>query len=581
MARCYPDYSGGHVPAPSKAEQRVYVALQDQLPDAYTVFHSVAWISRLHGGEATDGETDFLIAHPELGLLAIEVKGGGVRVDYRTGQWSSVDAQAKEHPISNPFRQAVRGKHSLLGKLREHPDWKRLGIGRIVVGHGVLFPDVADGHRLRGPDAPVEILGDSSDITHIRQWVERVFEHWRGSGTGMPEPSGMLGPAGVDLVRRVFARVVEVRPLLSHAAALEEDERLRLTAEQVRVLDLLSRQRRVAISGGAGTGKTLLAVEKAKRLAAEGFSTLLTCFNRPLADHMRSLCIGIAGLEVASFHQVCEAWANAAFCEGQDVLAQARLHYPRGDHFSLQLPAAFTLAVEAVAKRYDAIVVDEGQDFPDEFWLPLELSLSDPDRSPLYVFFDENQSVYRLADAFPMDLSPVGLSKNCRNTKIIHAAAFRHYTGPDAEPPSVPGVPIVRLMEESLERQARAISRFVTRLLTDDKFSCRDVVILIADRARRSEYERALTATSLPHGTTWGTKSASEGRVLIDTIARFKGLESLAAVVWLGAREDTMEGRETLYVGLSRARSILCVCGAEASLHDALGPSEPNTAAKG
>lgn len=579
MARCYPDYGGGNVPTPSRAEQRVYVALQEQLPDDYTVFHSVAWISRLQSGEAADGETDFLVTHPQMGLLAIEVKGGGVRVDYRTGQWSSVDAQAKEHPISNPFKQAVRGKHSLLGKLREHPDWRRLGIGRIVVGHGVLLPDVANGRRLRGPDAPAEILGDNSDISQIHRWIEGVFEHWRGSGAGSPEASGTLGPAGIDLVRRVFARVVEVRPLLSHVAAVEDDERLRLTAEQVRVLDLLSRQRRVAVSGGAGTGKTLLAVEKAKRLAAEGFSTLLTCFNRPLADHMRALCADIDGLEVASFHQVCEAWAKAASGEGQDVLEQARLHYPRGDHFALHLPTAFTLAVEAVSKRYDAIVVDEGQDFSDEFWLPLELSLADPDRSPLYVFFDENQAVYRLASGFPMNLSPVGLSKNCRNTETIHRAAFRHYTGPSAEPPPVPGAPIVRLVEESLDRQARAIARFVARLLTDEKFSSRDVVVLIADRARRSDYERALLATSLPSGVVWGTKSALQRAVLIDTVARFKGLEALAAIVWLGTRADTLDGRETLYVGLSRARSILCVCGTTTSVEEALGPSALEPAA--
>ncbi len=61
-------------------------------------------------------------------------------------------------------------------------------------------------------------------------------------------------------------------------AALAEDECriLALTEEQFSVLDTLARLRRVAVSGGAGTGKTLLALEKAKRLAGEGFETLLT-----------------------------------------------------------------------------------------------------------------------------------------------------------------------------------------------------------------------------------------------------------------------------------------------------------------
>ena len=70
---------------------------------------------------------------------------------------------------------------------------------------------------------------------------------------------------------------------------LADDDRelLRLTEQQFAVLDRLRRQRRVSISGGAGTGKTVLALEKARRLAREGSGVLLTCFNRPLADNLR------------------------------------------------------------------------------------------------------------------------------------------------------------------------------------------------------------------------------------------------------------------------------------------------------
>ena len=573
MARCYPDYGGGAFSFPSKAEQKVYTALKERLPDSFSVFHSVAWIAKNQAGEAADGETDFLVAHPDQGILAIEVKGGGVRVDYRTGQWSSVDALGREHQIANPFKQAMRGKHSLLAKLREHPDWKRIGIGRVPAGHAVLLPDLADARRLQGPDAPAEILGDASDLAHIDRWVERVFGHWRGADVHKVDAASILGTAGVDLVRRVFARVVEVRPLLSHVAAEEEEERLRLTADQVRVLDLLARQRRVAVSGGAGTGKTLLAAEKARRLAAEGFSTLLTCFNRPLADYLQSLCAGVNGLEVANFHQVCEGWAKEASALGRDVIAETNLHYPRGDYFDLQLPAAFSLATDIVRRRYDAIVVDEGQDFSDEFWLPLELSLVDADRSPLYVFYDENQAVYRLASGFPLRMAPIALSKNCRNTRVIHHAAFRHYEGPDAEPPPLEGAPIIRLEEDTIDRQARAISRCVSQLVREEKFRPEDIVVLCADRIRRADYERALSGTALPAGTAWSTRGVKQsGRILIESVARFKGLESLICVLWLGPGQTDLDGRETLYVGLSRARSLLAVCGSRAAVGAAIGP---------
>jgi hypothetical protein len=573
MARCFPDYGGVAFAFSSKAEQKVYTALKEQLPDSYSVFHSVAWIARNQNGEASDGETDFLVAHPDEGILAIEVKGGGVRVDYRTGRWSSVDALGRVHQISNPFKQAMRGKYSLLAKLREHPDWKRIGIGRIATGHAVLLPDLTDARRLQGPDAPAEILGDASDLAHIDRWVGRVFGHWRGADVQKIDSVSTLGAAGVDLVRRVFARVVEVRPLLSHVAAEEEEERLRLTADQVQVLDLLTRQRRVAVSGGAGTGKTLLAAEKARRLAAEGFATLLTCFNRPLADHLHSLCIGINGLEVASFHQVCQGWAKEAAALGRDVIAEAKVQYPRYDYYSVQLPAAFTLATDIVKRRYDAIVVDEGQDFNDEFWLPIELSLVDADRSPLYIFYDENQAVYRLANGFPLKLAPIALSKNCRNTRVIHDAAFRHYRGPDAEPPPLVGTPIIRLEEDTIDRQARAISRYISQLLAEEKFCPEDIVVLCADRIRRSEYERSLSSTALPSGAAWNTSGVKQsGRVLVETVARFKGLESLACILWLGQGQADLDGRETLYVGLSRARSLLAVCGSHATVGDAIGP---------
>ena len=124
-----------------------------------------------------------------------------------------------------------------------------------------------------------------------------------------PKAAGFINDC-LDL--RIFARVVEVEPLLSFRIAEEEQRRIQLTNQQIRTLDMLSRQRRVAISGGAGTGKTVLAREKAQRLAAEGFKTLLTCYNRPLADFLRSTTGGHEGLIITSFHQFCHRWIQRA-----------------------------------------------------------------------------------------------------------------------------------------------------------------------------------------------------------------------------------------------------------------------------
>lgn len=79
-----------------------------------------------------------------------------------------------------------------------------------------------------------------------------------------------MGKRGVDVLREVFARSFVVALLISSQLADQEARRLVLTKDQIRVLDFLRSHRRVAVSGGAGTGKTVLALEKARRLASEG-----------------------------------------------------------------------------------------------------------------------------------------------------------------------------------------------------------------------------------------------------------------------------------------------------------------------
>src|SRR5690606_1112039 len=144
--------------------------------------------------------------------------------------------------------------------------------------------------------------------------------------------------------------------LLSARIQDEEVRRIELTRRQAMILDMLRRQRRVMISGGAGTGKTLIAREKAVRLADEGLRTLLVCFNRGLADHLREQCEGIDGLDVATFHQVCHRWASRARMElGRDVMAEAGRDHPGADKFELQMPLALANAVNLLGPAYDAI----------------------------------------------------------------------------------------------------------------------------------------------------------------------------------------------------------------------------------
>ncbi len=149
-----------------------------------------------------------------------------------------------------------------------------------------------------------------------------------------------------------------MRNPLSLQTAEDDREIVRLTEEQFHLLRFLSRRRRVAIGGCAGAGKTFLATEKAKQLAREGFRTLLTCYNRPLADHLALVTAGTENLEVLGFHQLCYRFAK-----------EAGLSMPTAnDHvFQEQYPDLLLQAASLLTDRlYDAIIVDEGQDFRDD-----------------------------------------------------------------------------------------------------------------------------------------------------------------------------------------------------------------------
>ena len=110
----------------------------------------------------------------------------------------------------------------------------------------------------------------------------------------------------------------------------------------------------------------MLALEKARRLADEGFRTLLTCYNRPLADHLASLCADSANLDVMSFHQLCHRQAQRANREsGRNLLAEAKVTYPGQESVRRAVSQCTRLLDRRFFRtRYEAIICDEGQDFP-------------------------------------------------------------------------------------------------------------------------------------------------------------------------------------------------------------------------
>lgn len=543
----------------SAAEGKVYRSLRDQLSDDYVVFFRVAWILRREQEQARDGEADFIVCHPARGYLSIEVKGGGVAFDAISGDWFSIDRFQKKHPIKNPIGQAQRAKYSVLTKLSEHPGWESHHHGNVIRGHAVFFPDIGNARALLRPDLPEALIGTEASLLSARKWVEQVFQYWSNQDpTQKP-----LGRKGVDMMSRVFARSFEVRPLVSSRLREQEERRLRLTRDQLRVLDLLRCQRRAAVSGGAGTGKTVLAVEKAKRLAADGFRTLLTCYNRQLADHLAEVCAGTPGLDVMSFHQLCH-WrierANAL--SNRDLLAEAKLTYPGVNLYDVQFPLALAYTAEVLPDQYGAIVCDEGQDFREEYWLPVELLLSDYRTSPLYVFFDDNQNIYARVSTFPIQTEPFSLITNCRNTDPIHQVAYRYYRGTPIDPPGNPGDEVQHLEGAGLDQQAMRLHANIVHLIANERVSPSAIAVLIVDSQHKQDFYRALIRRPLPRPAVWGEEvNRTSQTVLLDTVQRFKGLEADVVFLWGLDGIDPGQHQELMYVGISRAKSYCCIVG--------------------
>lgn len=547
----------------SRAEARFYEECRRQLPADVLVIYSANWIFRDGGGRLLEGEADFTIVVPQSGVFAVEVKGGGVSFEAETGRWSSLDRNRAAHEIKDPFKQASGERHAIKDQLLGHRTWRRWRGTRPTLGHAVMLPDIHDARPLLGPDRQRDFIGIDSDMTALVPWLARLQAFWVKPG------DDALGGPGLQLVEEILCSSIEVRPALRSVLDDAEQTRLRLTTNQAKILRIIGGRRRAVISGGAGTGKTLIAVEKARQLAESAESVVLLCYNRPLAD---ALAAGVADqhrITVLTFHQLCERRIAAARAmTGRDLLKEAQDAYPgNGDKhlFDVQMPYALALSNEILDEKYDALVVDEAQDFSDDYWFAVEELLRHPEEGPFYIFIDENQALYRQHAKLPVEDEPYHLTANCRNTAPIHRAGYAYYRGAIIDEPDLPGQDVRRVVVEGDAAQADAIANSVKSLLAEG-VQPGDITVLLAKRPK-ARLHALLLAHRLPAGTVWSIESPGQrNSVLVDTVGRFKGLEAQAVILWLGDETVAAEEWELVYVGTTRAKSLLYVVGSTRAL---------------
>lgn len=464
------------------------------------------------------GEIDFVICGPG-GLFVLEVKGG--RVACHAGVWETVNRYGETARLrESPFKQAEGALHGLREKLPAS------FTGVFVAGYAVVMPDV---QRLpASAEWDRAVLACGPDIRQFEAWLQRLIEHWRAKDTGKAAASPAQLRALQQYLRPDFEAVV---PL--HVSAHEVEMRIaRLTEDQLRLIDVVEANSRALCCGGAGTGKTMLALELARRWGAAGMKTVLACHSPWLKRFLERRAL--PGLTVS--------------------LADS-IH---------------VTARRAGIEKFDALIVDEGQDILNMDALArLDSCLSGGLDAGRWCFFHDvnNQSglcgAY-MPDAYDYlrDICParVPLRTNCRNSRPI---LQRIQTALDADlgNAEVGDGPAVReVCVVGANAAAEALEKELHDLIEVEGFSPADIVVLSPFPFARSwvssvsrDWRNSISVLDEVSPGKTNRRAIGFAR-----IGDFKGLESEVVVLVdmpLPGKSESL--RSLHYVGMSRARALL------------------------
>lgn len=534
-------------------ERLVYEKLGRDLDDDWIVLHSLG----LHG-HATKiwGEADIVVISSK-GIFALEVKGG--KVSCTDGVWKFGQPNGLSYTkTEDPWTQA-KGTMYAIRKLLVDAD---KAFEDLLFGFGVVMP--METFTTTGAEIEPAVLLDNRDFRHnLGYYLGSLQRHWTSAYQAKHGRTPILpNKPFIKLARKILRPDVDSAFSIGSYLNGVESTLVQLSNDQIRASRRMESNPRTIVRGKAGTGKTIIAVERAKRLASSGKRVLFLCYNQLLAKHLKlslSNDPSAAGVEVRHVHELYrDTIRKAGMLEkldgGKDSTELFSEIYPR-----IFVEAAITCGLPF----WDALVIDEAQDLltPDNIDA-FDLMLGDPgiNRGQWHIFLDKYQNIYgtdvqdaveaRLREAQP---TFDDLFENCRNTRQV-AIQASIISGIDLAIEGAPdGLECDNVYCKSQKSLTTQLEATVAKLLHQG-VKPGDIAILSTRKRENSSVSEVQTIKGLP---LVDATSATEGDLVFSTMHGFKGLERL--VVLAIDMEGIGEPAKSMlhYAGLSRARGLL------------------------